>query len=125
MNPTDKMMAWAQIAITMLFLTFVFVATVLYELGKTHLGVDQEKNFGNTMNWYQGAALIIIYFWFQRTRTAGIPDGSSVITQVHESPDGSKTTITSPAASKAPVPVATGVSNANAIPAPADPAAGA
>jgi hypothetical protein len=44
-------------------------------------------------------------FFFARTRVNGIPDGSSTVTQTHTAPDGSKTTITSPAATT-PVAVA-------------------
>jgi hypothetical protein len=96
MNPTDKMMAWAQIALSVIFLFGTFLIMILYELGYTHFSADQEKSFSSSMNWLTGACLIIIYFWFQRQRTAGIPDTSQVVTQTHVLPDGTKTIITSP-----------------------------
>jgi hypothetical protein len=37
-------------------------------------------------------------FFFARTRPGGIPDATQVVTQTHTSPDGTKTVITSPAA---------------------------
>lgn len=99
MNATDKMMALAQISLSIIFLIFTFAVTIIYELGFAHLTIDQDKTFGNSINWLQGAALIIVYFWFQRTRTAGIPDPNQVITQTHIAPDGAKTVTVSPVAS--------------------------
>lgn len=125
MNPTDKMMAWAQIGLSVLFIIATFVIIGAYETGYAHFNPDQEKSFGSTMNWLTGADLIIIYFWFSRTRTAGIPDSSQTITQTHTAPDGTLTTITSPvAAPAASVPtITTGVSNAktnaSSVPGPA------
>lgn len=98
MSEGDKLMAWAQIWLSAFFLSFVFAVTIVYELGFTHFNDAQDKNFSSWMNWLQGAALILIYFWFQRTRTSGIPDASQVVTQTHTMPDGTKTTVTSPAA---------------------------
>jgi hypothetical protein len=103
MNPTDRLMAMAQIWITIIFLSFTFVMLMIYELGWAHLTEAQDKSFSNSLNWLEGAALILIYFWFQRTRTSGIPDPSQVVTQTHTLPDGTKTVITSPSATT-PVP---------------------
>lgn len=110
MNEGDRLMAQAQIALTFFFLTFVFAVTIIYELGYTHFNDAQDKNFSSWMNWLQGAALILIYFWFQRTRTAGIADPTQVVTQVHTATDGSSTTITTPAANTRVVPPPPGAS---------------
>jgi len=96
MNPTDKLMAWAQIGLSVLFVLGTFMILALYELGYAHISVDQQKSFDSDMNWLTGACLIIVYFWFSRQRTAGIPDNSQVVTQTHTLPDGTKTTIVSP-----------------------------
>jgi hypothetical protein len=96
MNPTDKMMAWAQIGLSVLFILGTFLIIGGYELGYAKFSADQTKDFSSTMNWLTGACLIIIYFWFQRQRTNGIPDSSNMVTQSHTAPDGSKTTVTSP-----------------------------
>lgn len=104
MNSSDRLMALAQIWLSIILLVFTFAVTLIYELGWSHLTTDQDKTFSNSINWLQGAALIVIYFWFQRTRTAGIPDPSQIITQTHTTPDGAKTVITSPATSPAGVP---------------------
>jgi hypothetical protein len=101
MNPTDRLMALAQIWITAIFLSFTFVLLLIYELGWSHLTADQDKSFSTSLNWIEGAALILIYFWFQRTRTSGIPDPSQVVTQTHTAPDGTKTVTTSPVATTA------------------------
>lgn len=96
MNPTDKMMAWAQIALSTMFLFGTFCVIVLYELGYTHFNPDQEKSFSANMNWLTGACLIIVYFWFQRSRIGGIPDASQMVVQTHTAPDGTVTKVTSP-----------------------------
>jgi hypothetical protein len=96
MNATDKLMAWAQIGLSVLFVLGTFVILALYELGYAHISVDQQKSFDSDMNWLTGACLIIVYFWFSRQRTAGIPDNSQIVTQTHTLPDGTKTTIVSP-----------------------------
>ena len=41
-------------------------------------------------------------FWFARVRTAGVPDPTQVVTQTKTTPDGTKTTVTSPATKPAP-----------------------
>lgn len=97
MNDGDRLMAKAQIWLTFYFLSFVFAVTIIYELGHTHFNDSQDKNFSSWMNWLQGAALILIYFWFQRTRTSGIPDPTQVVTQTHTLPDGTTTVTTGPA----------------------------
>jgi hypothetical protein len=110
MSEGDKLMAWAQIWLSILFLSFVFTVTIIYEMGLTHFNDAQDKNFSSWMNWLQGAALIVIYFWFQRTRSAGIPDPSQVVTQTHTTPDGARTTVTTPVGvPNAIVPLTSGV----------------
>lgn len=107
MNATDKLMAMAQIWLSVLYLVFTFIVTLAYELGWAHLTADQDKSFSNSLNWLQTTAGIVVFFWFNRARTAGIPDPSQMVTQTHTLPDGTKTVTTSPAASPAPAPVNT------------------
>lgn len=102
-------MAWAQVGLSVLFIVGTFLIIGSYEMGLAKITVDQQKSFDSTMNWLTGACLIIIYFWFSRQRTAGIPDTSSMVTQTHTAADGTKTTITSPA--NKPVIVTTGESD--------------
>lgn len=96
MNPTDKLMAMAQIWLSVLYLVFTFIVTLAYELGWAHLTADQDKSFSNSLNWLQTTAGIVVFFWFNRARVAGIPDPSQVVTQTHTLPDGTKTVTTSP-----------------------------
>lgn len=96
MSPVDKMMAWAQIALSAIFLVLTFVVILLYETGHVHLNADQMRSFENLLQWLTGAALLILIFWFQRQRQGGIPD-APMITQTHTAADGSKLSITSPA----------------------------
>lgn len=99
MNPTDKMMAWAQIAFSAMFFLATFIIIIIYELGLAHLSGDQGKAFERNVDWLTGASLIVLYFWFQRSRVGGIPDAANMVTQTHTTPDGSKVVITSPAVS--------------------------
>ncbi len=103
MNPRDKMMAWAQIIFSAMFFLVTFIIIILYELGfAAHLPVDQAKSFERNVDWLTGASLIVLYFWFQRARSGGIPDANppdNTVTQKHTAPDGSTVVITSPAAS--------------------------
>lgn len=111
MNATDKMMAWAQIGLSVLFIVGTFIIIGVYELGLAKFPTtDQLKDFSGTLNWLTGACLIIVYFWFQRQRTAGMPDSANTVTQTHTGADGSKTVITSPVS--APLPPTPGVTNA-------------
>lgn len=96
MNAVDKMMAWAQVVLSAIFIIFVAVVFVLFETGHAHLQDEQLKIFERLLEWLTGAALVILYFWFQRQRIGGIPD-APMITQTQTGPDGSKTSITSPA----------------------------
>lgn len=106
MSPTDRMMAWAQIALSFAFIGGVFVITAIYELGYVHLNADQGRDFAKSLDWMQITCGAIVFFWFNRTRVGGIPDPTQMITQSHTSPDGTKTTVTSPVnAPPASVPV--------------------
>lgn len=113
MNTTDdRLLAWAQIGLSILFIIFTFIVIVIYEIGGAHFAsTDQEKSFGSTLNWLTGACLIIIYFWFQRQRAGGIPDSSQMVTQTNTAPDGTKTVITSPKGAQSVPTFATKVMN--------------
>jgi hypothetical protein len=96
MNGADKMMAWAQIALSVFVLVLIFTAILLYETGHVSLVADQQKSFDSLMDWLKSIGSLIVFFWFQRLRQGGIPDQSQMITQSHTAPDGTKTTVTSP-----------------------------
>lgn len=96
MNPTDRMMAWAQIALSFCFITGVFLISAVYEMGFAKLNADQSRDFAKSLDWMQITCGAIIFFWFNRARVGGIPDASQIVTQTHTSPDGTKTVITSP-----------------------------
>jgi hypothetical protein len=97
MNPTDKLMAWAQVIFTGLIFAFVAAIFIIFETGHAHLTIDELKIYERDTGWLKDAALVVLYFWFQRARQGGIPDASQMVTQSHTSPDGTKTTVTSPA----------------------------
>lgn len=84
MNPTDKLLAWAQIILSFLWLGGTFV---LEYTGK--LSADASA-------WLRDTSLLVLYFWFQRQRTSGIPDPTQIVTQTKTTPDGTTTVITKP-----------------------------
>lgn len=96
MNPTtDRLLAWSQIAISALVLGFTGAIMIIYELGWAHFTPAQEQTFLEDRKWLMGASMLILYFWFQRLRGGGIPDGNTV-TQTHTSPDGTTVRTTVP-----------------------------
>lgn len=99
MNLTEKMMAWAQIAFSALLFGFVAAVFLVFETGHAHLNADELKIYERDVGWLKDAALVVLYFWFQRARQGGIPDPSQTVTQTHTLPDGSKSVITSPVGS--------------------------
>lgn len=101
MNPnTDRLMAWAQIGFSVLIFVLVGALMLIFETGHAHLTPDDLKAFDRHVDWLKDAALMVLVFWFQRSRQGGIPDASqALVTQTHTAPDGSKVVITSPAAS--------------------------
>lgn len=121
MNPTDKLMAWAQIWLSVLLLVTTFIATVYY-FYMVHGGVlpaDTIRSVEALLDRMWTASGIVVFFWFQRTRTAGIPDQSQVITQTHTAPDGTKIVTTSPATTPTGepiVPVSAPILHSAAIP---------
>src|SRR5271155_2941397 len=92
----ERMLAWAQIILSFVLLGLIFVVIFLYEVGWAHLGAEQQKGFDSLVDWLKSIGSLVVFFWFQRLRQGGIPDGSNVITQSHTAPDGTRTTITSP-----------------------------
>lgn len=100
MNATDKLMAWAQIGLSVLLFVATFIASCYY-FWMIHTGIalpaDSIRSLESLLDKMWTACGIVVFFWFQRQRTAGIPDGTSMVTQSHTAPDGSKTVIVSPA----------------------------
>ena len=98
MSDSDNtFLARTQAYLSYLFLTYTFVCTMVYECGFSKLSDSQSKDFSTSLTWMQGAAGIVIFFWFNRARVGGLPPDTQVITQTHTAADGSKTTITTPA----------------------------
>lgn len=98
---TERFLAWIQAIISILFLLFCFAVILLFELGMTKLTTPgQEKTFDSMVNWMTGGALIVLYFWLQRSKGNTVPDPeTSTIEQ--------RTTITSVPKPGAAVPAVT------------------
>lgn len=91
-------MAQAQIAFTAIFFLLLFAIIILFELGfASHLNDAQQKTFDATLAYLKDAGLVVVGFWFARLRGGGIPDSGPTVTQTTTAPDGSKTSVTSPA----------------------------
>jgi hypothetical protein len=116
---TDRLMAWAQIALSFGILGLIFAALFLYETGHVSLNVEQQKSFDSLLDWLKSIGSLIVFFWFQRLRQGGIPDNSQTVTQIHTAPDGSKTTISSPVGAPAAA-VPTLATTSNSLSQPAD-----
>lgn len=98
MNPVDDRMSRAQIWLSVLILTATFLATVYY-LFMVHRGAltaDATRSVEAMLEKMWAASGLVVFFWFQRQRQGGIPEVPTV-TQTQTGPDGSKTSITSPA----------------------------
>lgn len=96
MDPTNRMMAWAQIIFSMLIFSIVGAVMLIFETGHSHMTDASLATFDRDFGWLKDAALMVLVFWFQRARQGGIPDQSQMVVQSHTAPDGSKTTITAP-----------------------------
>lgn len=116
MNDLEVLMAKAQIALAFLYNfvflgIFIIVAVLWDRLSKMDVGLltmfatasmNQSKDAGS--------------YFFARQRTAGLPDpASQMVVQERILPDGTKTTVTSPAATTAVV-AGTNVQKTGAIP---------
>jgi hypothetical protein len=97
----EKILAWAQIWLSVLLLGLIFAVIFRYETSSAHLTVDQQKGFDSLVDWLKSIGSLVVFFWFQRLRPGGIPDTSQTVTQTHTLPDGTKTTITSPVSAPA------------------------
>jgi len=77
----DNFIAWVQAILSAIYIVCTFVVIIIYELGFSKLGTPgQEKTFDSMVSWMTGGALIVLYFWLQRARAAGIPDPATTTT---------------------------------------------
>jgi len=79
---TDRMIAMAQIGLSALFLTGYFLVIILFMMGFANIPVDYKEAFAGLLSLMTAGGLTILYFWFSRARTAGIPDPLPVTTTI-------------------------------------------
>lgn len=98
MNSLDNKLANAQICLTAALLALIALVVVWLEIrGVPHLDADQLKEFTTWSGWLRNIGMIVIgSFWFNRNRSGGIPEAPTV-TQTQTAPDGTVTSIKSPA----------------------------
>lgn len=90
----DRFTAWAQMSISLLFLTGYFLVIILFMLGYADIPTDYKEAFSGLLSLMTGGGLTILYFWFSRTRGQA-PDPNTEVTV-------KSTTITSPDPTKEP-----------------------
>lgn len=73
----ERLIAWAQIALSVLFLTGYFTVLILFMLGYAKVPTDYKEAFAGLLSLMTGGGLTVLYFWFQRSRTA--PPDSTVV----------------------------------------------
>lgn len=81
MNDMDRLIAMAQVALSVLFLTGYFIVLILFMLGYARIPVDYKEAFAGLLSLMTAGGLSILYFWFQRSRLAGVPDPTTTTTQ--------------------------------------------
>jgi hypothetical protein len=65
----ERLIAWAQIALSVLFLTGYFTVLILFMLGFAKVPTDYKEAFAGLLSLMTGGGLTVLYFWFQRSRT--------------------------------------------------------
>jgi hypothetical protein len=73
----DRVLALAQIALSILYTIGYFTVLILFMLGYARVPVDYKEAFAGLLSILSAAQLAIIYFWFQRTRQNTPPQGDT------------------------------------------------
>ena len=98
MNELDRLIALAQVWLSALFLIGYFVVLILFMLGYAKIPVDFKEAFAGLLSLMTAGGLTVLYFWFQRQRTNGVPDPSTTTTRTE--------TMTTPSDPEAPITIA-------------------
>jgi hypothetical protein len=77
LNAVDRYTTLAQILLSALYMLGLFVVVILYELGFARLTKEQEESFRVFVSFLTSGGLVILYFWFQRTRATGADSSPS------------------------------------------------
>ena len=75
----DRFIAFAQLALSLLFLTGYFLVIILFMLGYARIPTDYKEAFAGLLSLMTGGGLTVLYFWFQRTRGQA-PDPNTAVT---------------------------------------------
>lgn len=76
----DKFTAWAQFALSLLFLTGYFIVIILFMLGYARIPTDYKEAFAGLLSLMTGGGLTVLYFWFQRSRQQTADPNTAVTT---------------------------------------------
>jgi hypothetical protein len=75
----DRFTAYAQLALSMLFLTGYFLVIILFMLGHARIPTDYKEAFSGLLSLMTGGGLTVLYFWFSRARGQA-PDPNTAVT---------------------------------------------
>lgn len=66
---TDRVTAWAQVLLSVVFLTGYFIMLAVFLLGYVHVAPVWRDQIGVLLGTLTGGVGIILSFWFSRTRS--------------------------------------------------------
>lgn len=78
----DRLTAYAQILLSVLFLSGYFIVLILFMLGYARIPPDYKEAFAGLLTLMTGGGLTILYFWFQRAKNIGSPDPATTTTHM-------------------------------------------
>ena len=76
----DRFVAWAQLLLSMLFLSGYFLVIILFMLGYANIPTDYKEAFSGLLSLMTGGGLTVLYFWFSRARAQALPDPNTEVT---------------------------------------------
>lgn len=71
----DRLIACAQIALSIAFLGGYFVIMILFMLGYAKIPVDYKESFSQLLGLLSAGTLMVLQFWYSRSRQASSPQG--------------------------------------------------
>lgn len=83
---TDKLIAVAQVLLSVLYTTGFFIILIMFMLGFAKVPDKFDNAFTGLLNLLTAAQLAIIYFWFQRQRGGAPPGTEPPTTTTEEKP---------------------------------------
>lgn len=74
---TDKAIAHAQVLLSVMFIGGYFTTLIMFMLGYARVPVDYKEAFSGLLSLLSAGALMLLQFWFSRSRSGGASPGGS------------------------------------------------